>query len=124
MAKEAVIHLRTDGALKGQAEAVFERLGINTSVAVNMFLAQVVLRDGLPFEVLVPETDIELQQRKAEALTWHRRQLREQIEEGLTDFETGRVIDGDEVERRLQHRRKARKQGEVSKSDGSHPGTR
>ena len=42
---------RVDAARLNQAKDVFERLGLKPSDAVNMFFAQVALRDDLPFSV-------------------------------------------------------------------------
>lgn len=57
MAKDAYIRTRTDSTLKASAEEIFSRLGLNMSDAINLFLAQVTLRDGLPFEVRLPNAD-------------------------------------------------------------------
>lgn len=54
MAKTGYINARVEPKLKKDAEAVLERVGVNTSEAVTMFLRQVVLHEGLPFEVRVP----------------------------------------------------------------------
>ena len=40
---------RVDRKLKKQADALFKSLGLNTSVALNMFLAQCVHEQGIPF---------------------------------------------------------------------------
>ena len=40
---------RVDKELKRQADALFRELGLNTSVALNMFLAQCVRNQALPF---------------------------------------------------------------------------
>ena len=42
-------------AQKKQAVELLEGLGLNLSDAVNMFLRQVILRNGIPFEVKYPE---------------------------------------------------------------------
>lgn len=47
--------IRIDEATKKQAVELLEGLGINLSDAVNMFLKQVVLRGGIPFDVRYPE---------------------------------------------------------------------
>ena len=47
--------IRIDEATKRQAVELLEGLGINLSDAVNMFLKQVVMRGGIPFEVKYPE---------------------------------------------------------------------
>ena len=40
---------RVDKNLKQQADELFKSLGMNTSVALNMFLTQSVREQGLPF---------------------------------------------------------------------------
>ena len=54
MAKTAMIRARTTPNLKTETERVFEKLGISTSEAINLFLSQVRLRKGLPFYVKIP----------------------------------------------------------------------
>ena len=54
MAKTAMITARTEPSLKADAEKVLKRLGLSTTEAINMFLAQVRLRKGLPFDVRIP----------------------------------------------------------------------
>lgn len=57
MAKTDLIHIRINPETKLAAEKVFERLGINTSYAVSLFLNQVIMRDGLPFSVEIYRND-------------------------------------------------------------------
>lgn len=45
------INIRVDEEIKKQATELFSDLGLDMSTAVNMFLRQSVMRDGLPFEV-------------------------------------------------------------------------
>ncbi len=42
---------RVDRDLKAQADELFKNLGMNTSVALNMFLTQCVREQQLPFKV-------------------------------------------------------------------------
>lgn len=52
-----------------KAEKVFQRLGMKTGDAINVFLAQVALRDDLPFTVTThPER---LQSDEAQAEAWN-----------------------------------------------------
>ena len=44
------IHLRIERGVKKDAEKVFDRLGINMSHAIRMFLIQVVVNKGIPFK--------------------------------------------------------------------------
>ena len=54
MSKSAMVRARVEPDLKEQAEAVFHRLGLNATQAISMFYRQVELRNGLPFDVVVP----------------------------------------------------------------------
>ena len=54
MSKTATITTRVEPALKRSAEVVLEKLGVNTTDAITMFLSQIVLQKGLPFEVRIP----------------------------------------------------------------------
>ena len=47
----ANINVRTDAALKAQAQRVFESIGLDLSTAVNLFLKQTVISNNLPFVV-------------------------------------------------------------------------
>ncbi len=46
--------IRIDEITKKQASELLSGLGMNLSEAVNIFLKQVVLRGGLPFEITYP----------------------------------------------------------------------
>lgn len=50
-------NIRLDAEAKAQAYAVFEQIGIKPSQAFNMFLHQVRLQGGIPFELKVPNAD-------------------------------------------------------------------
>ena len=48
------IRVRISPDLKNQATAVLSQCGLTISDAVRLFLEQVVMRDGLPFEIKMP----------------------------------------------------------------------
>jgi DNA-damage-inducible protein J len=50
----ANINVRTDAAVKAQAQQIFESIGLDLSTAVNLFLKQTVKVNNLPFAVGVP----------------------------------------------------------------------
>jgi DNA-damage-inducible protein J len=54
MAKTETVRARLEPELKERAESVFRRLGLNASQAITLFYTQVELRDGLPFDVVIP----------------------------------------------------------------------
>jgi DNA-damage-inducible protein J len=49
------IQVRTDEQTKIASTALFERLGITMSDAINLFLRQAVMRDGIPFALSIPK---------------------------------------------------------------------
>lgn len=52
--KDTFVRARVNSELKEDTEKVFNSLGLTTTEAIRMFLAQVKLRGGLPFEVVIP----------------------------------------------------------------------
>ena len=51
MARTSNVFARVEPEIKEQAEQVLDQLGIPMSSAVGMFLRQVVLHQGIPFEI-------------------------------------------------------------------------
>lgn len=54
MNKSATIRARIEPDLKNRAKKVFRELGLSTTQAINLFYKQVELRNGLLFEVVIP----------------------------------------------------------------------
>lgn len=48
------LNVNVDAKNKEEATSILKGLGLNMSTAINMFLAQIVKRDGIPFEVVNP----------------------------------------------------------------------
>ena len=59
--------IRIDKDVKTEASELLKELGLDMSTAVNMFLHQLILRNGLPFSVTVPSREQELLEAFAEA---------------------------------------------------------
>jgi DNA-damage-inducible protein J len=57
MTKTETIRARVEPKLKAEAEGILNSLGMNPSDAIRMFYKQVVLRKGLPFEVIIPNAE-------------------------------------------------------------------
>ena len=57
MPKNATINARVDEALKTRAETVLRRVGVSTSDVITMLLHQIVLRQGIPFDVRIPNSE-------------------------------------------------------------------
>ncbi len=54
MRSSATIQVRVDEPTKAQAMKVFNALGMSLSEGVCLFLRQVVLQRGIPFEIKIP----------------------------------------------------------------------
>lgn len=57
MRKTEIVHTRVSPETKAECDYIFNKLGITTSYAITIFLNQVSLRKGLPFEVILPEKE-------------------------------------------------------------------
>lgn len=61
MVKTELIHVRVYPEIKEQSERILERLGVNMSYAVSIFLNQLILKNGFPFPIELPEQSSELE---------------------------------------------------------------
>ena len=84
MAKTANLYARIEPELKEQAESILIALGIPASNAITMFYRQVVLNNGLPFEVKLPSHPLDVR-KMTEA------ELNAALEIGYADIENGRA---------------------------------
>ncbi|BDR52496.1 hypothetical protein KIM372_04030 [Bombiscardovia nodaiensis] len=51
MSQTTTVSFRTDKRVKEEAKELFADLGLDLSTALNMFLRQALIDDGLPFQV-------------------------------------------------------------------------
>lgn len=68
MAVTTPTQIRIEENTKKEAVELLEGLGLNLSEAVNMFLRQVILRRGIPFEIKYPEETREFRPEVIEAM--------------------------------------------------------
>jgi DNA-damage-inducible protein J len=54
MNKSEMVPARIEPGLRDKAEKVFQKLGLTTTQAITLFYKQVELRNGLPFDLVVP----------------------------------------------------------------------
>ena len=54
MAKTATIQARIDPEVKNKAQGILNRLNITMSEAISLFLTQVTLNKGIPFDIRIP----------------------------------------------------------------------
>ena len=86
MEKTATLNLRISPEVKNSAEMVLSQLGVPMSTAIDMFLKQVTLTGGIPFAVTLPKAP-----NNVNADTMSVAQIRNMLDEGLTDVDNGRV---------------------------------
>lgn len=95
--KDSTVSVRIDKELKEQAEKIFKELGISVSTAFTLFYKQVVLSNGIPFELTLPKRPKALEEYSNEELT-------AKFEESSRQIERGEVYSVDEVFDRLMKR--------------------
>ena len=59
MEKTATVRARIEPELKNEVEKLFKKLGLSTTEAINIFYRQVRMRNGLPFNVVIPNKTTE-----------------------------------------------------------------
>ena len=57
--KDAILHTRVDSQDKAQAETILKELALDLSVAVDVYLKQIIKANGLPFPLSKEEKMIE-----------------------------------------------------------------
>lgn len=92
MAKTETLHIRVNESVKANAEETLNMLGVSISEAVNMFLCQVNLTGGLPFEVKLPER----------VVVRNKEELASKLAEAEEDIRAGRVYPAEEAFDRLR----------------------
>lgn len=96
MARTANVFARVEPNLKAQAEDVLNELGIPMSNAAGMFLKQIVLQRGIPFEMKLPAR----MPLVYDELT--KEQFNQEIQKGIDDIENGRTISSGELRAELK----------------------
>lgn len=96
MARTSNIFARIEPEIKEQAEQVLEQLGIPMSNAIGLFLRQVVLQRGIPFDMKLPKSNPLVVGSLSEA------QFNAEIEKGLSDLAAGKVASTEKVADRMR----------------------
>lgn len=89
MTKNNMLHIRVNEDVKANAEETLALLGMTLSEAVNLFLCQVSLTGGLPFDVRLPMPKELIVQNKAE--------LMQKLDKAESDISSGAVSPADDV---------------------------
>ena len=88
MEKTTTLNLRVNPAVKQRAEDVLSQLGIPMSTAIDIYLKQISMVGGIPFAVTLPKVPESIN-----ADSMDSNELREKLEKGYADIETGKMQD-------------------------------
>ncbi len=98
MARTSNVFARVEPDIKEQAEEILEKLGIPMSNAVGMFLRQVVMQRGIPFEMKLPDTV------PVAYGSLTKEQFIDEIEKGMADIRRGNVVSADDAEQHFRQK--------------------
>ena len=98
MARTANIYTRVDPVVKEQAEEILDQLGIPMSNAIGMFLRQVVMHNGIPFDMKLPL------RRPLAYGELTKEQFDAEIQKGFDDVESGNLYSAADVESHMKSR--------------------
>ena len=91
MARTSNVFARVEPEIKDQAEVILDQLGIPMSNAIGMFLRQVIIHNGIPFEMKLPvKKPLVMSELTKEDFD-------EEISKGLKDIESGNVYSEEEI---------------------------
>ena len=96
MARTSNIVARVEPKIKEQAEMVLDQLGISMSNAIGVFLRQIVLHQGIPFDVKLPVTAPIIID------TLNEKELNAEISKGFADAESGKAVPAEMVAERMR----------------------
>ena len=88
MEKTATVNLRINPELKSNAEGILAKLGIPMSIAVDMFLNQVVMTGGIPFPITLPNPPAEI-----DSSQMTDEQLHKKLQKGYQSYKSGKTQD-------------------------------
>jgi DNA-damage-inducible protein J len=83
MEKTSTVQIRIEPELKASVEKVLDDLGLSMSSAISLFLKQVVLHDGLPFPVKIPNVETKAALDEIEAIKANKSSDKGQTKEEL-----------------------------------------
>ena len=67
MAKTSSMHIRVEPKIKEEVEKILSTLGMTPTEAINIYLKQIILNSGIPFEIKTPRFSDEMIEAMKEA---------------------------------------------------------
>lgn len=96
MANTSPVFVRVDANVKAKSEAILNQLGVSLSSAVNMFLTQIIIHNGLPFDVRLFEPPTCIGNMTEE-------EIKAEIQKGIDSLENDRTFTPEEVDEMLKN---------------------
>lgn len=96
MANTSAVYARIDTDLKKNAENILSKLGISPSSAIQMLYSQIVLTQGLPFELRLPS------QGPTSIGGMSDDQIENEIIKGIESMQNGDCLSANEVDEKLK----------------------
>ena len=60
VAKTSSLHIRIEPEIKEKVEKILNSLGMTSAEAINIYLRQIILNSGIPFEIKIPKFSDEM----------------------------------------------------------------
>ena len=89
MPKKSNVFARVEPELKEQAEMVLNLIGLPMSIAITLFLRQVVINRGIPFPIVLPSKPKGLEE-------YTKEEFDEMIRRSIADYDAGRYSPAEE----------------------------
>ncbi len=96
MSKSSSVFTRVEPELKEQAEQILSQLGIPMANAINLYLRQIVLHQGIPFPVQLPAG------KPPDMSVLSPEQLDSEIQKGYDDIRAGRVTSAKQIREEMR----------------------
>lgn len=96
MSKTANVFTRVEPEIKMQAEKILDQMGIPLSDAVSMFLHQIVLQKGIPFEIKMPDAA------PLATSSLNQEQFNAEVAKGMKDMKAGRIYSSETIREQMR----------------------
>lgn len=92
MEKTMTLNLRVNPEVKKNAEEVLSQLGMSMSTAIDIYLRQISLNQGIPFAIAIPKAPKSINTDEMTA-----QEIRTLLQIGLDDIKANKVQDASEA---------------------------
>ena len=105
MAKSSSVYTRVEPEIKEQVEGILSRLGIPMANAIQLYFNQIILQNGIPFDVKLPhERGLWGTKEPLVYSELSKEEFDAEIEKGMSSMRAGRGRSSKEVRERMQRK--------------------